>query len=101
MLPEVVEVTSSLRPNISTIVEDLSSAQAAQAQLRGSALEKAQQEAEAEKAAFAETLRAAQAERDAALVRAGAADRRAAQLEAELGEAKVRIPHGPCCRLLC
>jgi hypothetical protein len=80
-----------------TIVRDVS-AQAARAQLRGGAVESAQQEASAAKAAVAEALRAAHLERDAALVRAGAADRRAAQLEQELGEAKVRCPlAGACC----
>ena len=66
------------------------SAQAARAQLHGSALERAQQDAAAAKATAADALRSAHAERDAALVRAGAADRRAAQVEQELGDAKVR-----------
>ena len=77
------------------------SVQAAQAQLHGGALEKAQQDAIVAKAAAAEALRAAHAERDAALVQAGSADRRAVQLEAELSDAKVRLLSrraDACCR---
>jgi len=48
-------------------------------------------EAQAGQRAAAEALRAAHSERDAALVRAGAADRRVAQLETELADAKVQV----------
>jgi len=48
-------------------------------------------EAQAAQRTAAEALRAAHSERDAALVQAGAADRRVTQLETELADAKVRL----------